>query len=301
MQMPSKKVLFMGLGGSGKSSIRSVVFDGKKPKEVRNYEATINYTRSSTSFIGDAIQIFDCGGQEAYLNNFVGEKAEFIFSYVNTLIWVVDVGKFDHLSSSKFYFDQAVKNMKKYSPEGEIYCFFHKMDLILPHMKEEVIKNLKQYFTTRLSAEIHSHATSIFDASVFAAIGEIIRKLIASSSKTQTVTEAIKEYITEGQDLTGIVVYSSEGLPVFEEGKMTDKTILPANLWLVISDKIDRSFGKQETFKSMLETDEYIFLFQRMKNEWFLAGIAKKMAERQYVMIKMDQLSDVVNKLITEG
>ena len=75
-----QKILFMGLGASGKSSIRSVVFEGKAPNEVKDYNATINYTRSTKNIIDSAFQIFDCGGQESFISVFIGEQAEFIAS-----------------------------------------------------------------------------------------------------------------------------------------------------------------------------------------------------------------------------
>ena len=50
------KVLFMGLGASGKSSIRSIVFEGKSLEDVKDYKATINYTRSTKNIIDSGPQ-----------------------------------------------------------------------------------------------------------------------------------------------------------------------------------------------------------------------------------------------------
>lgn len=119
-----QKVVFLGLGHSGKSSIKSVVFEGKSPEEVMDYAATINYTRSTKGVLDSAFQIFDCGGQENFISVFVGDQAEFIFSDVIVLIWVVDVSNMDQISTSKFYFDHALKRLNQYSPEAEIYVFF---------------------------------------------------------------------------------------------------------------------------------------------------------------------------------
>ncbi|MFX1512869.1 MAG: ADP-ribosylation factor-like protein, partial [Promethearchaeota archaeon] len=138
----SQKVLFMGLGASGKSSIRSVVFEGKSAEDVADYRATINYTRSQKSLVGTAFQIFDCGGQESFISNFVGGQAEFIFSDVRVLIWVVDVGNVDQVSTSKFYFDHAVNNLLKFSPGASIFCLFHKTDLLLPDMRDQLLETM---------------------------------------------------------------------------------------------------------------------------------------------------------------
>ena len=156
----TQKVLFMGLGASGKSSIRSVAFEGKSPEDVKDYSATINYTRSTKTIIDSAFQIVDCGGQESFISVFIGEQAEFIFSDVTILVWVVDVSTFDEVSTSKFYFDHATKRLNQFSPDAEIFCLFHKVDLLLPDMHEEIMETLKDYFVdTESSLKIHYYKT----------------------------------------------------------------------------------------------------------------------------------------------
>ena len=61
----------MGLGASGKSSIRSVVFEGKSPEDVKDYQATINYKRSKKQIIDSPFMIFDCGGQNIFISDFI--------------------------------------------------------------------------------------------------------------------------------------------------------------------------------------------------------------------------------------
>ena len=46
MSENSDKIIFMGLGASGKSSITSIIFEGKQPEEVLGYHATNNYART---------------------------------------------------------------------------------------------------------------------------------------------------------------------------------------------------------------------------------------------------------------
>ncbi|MFX1285667.1 MAG: ADP-ribosylation factor-like protein [Promethearchaeota archaeon] len=293
-----QKVLFMGLGASGKSSIRSVVFEGKSVEDVKDYNATINYTRSSKSIIDSAFQIFDCGGQEAFISVFVGEQAEFIFSDVSILVWVVDVSNFDVVSTSKFYFDLAVKKLSEYSPDSVIFCLFHKIDLLLLDMKEQVVTTMKSYFTAEESFNVHYRGTSIYDNSIFLAVGEMVQTLILKTTKAKTVSEAIQEFMQAHRELSGIAVYSDDGLPVFEEGEMADQIILPANLWLTNYDRLSNEFASDITFKTTLETNDYIFIFQKLKGELLLSGIAQKVAPLQYVLVKMEQLAEIISKLL---
>ena len=102
------KIIIMGLGASGKSSITSIIFEGKQPEDVKNYHATIQYERTPVSLIKD-LQILDCGGQDSFITAFLGEeKSEFIFSDLKVLIWVVDISDSKNVSTSKYYFDTAI-------------------------------------------------------------------------------------------------------------------------------------------------------------------------------------------------
>ncbi len=296
---PSQKVLFMGLGASGKSSIRSVVFEGKSPDEVKDYNATINYTRSTKNIIDSAFQIFDCGGQESFISVFVGEQAEFIFSDVSILVWVVDVSNFDHVSTSKFYFDHAVNRLYQYSPNAVIFCLCHKIDLLLPDMREQVIETMKSYFASlNGNFDVHYHPTSIFDNSIYLAVGDMIQTLITKNTKGKSVSEALQDFIELNKELSGISIYTDDGLPVFEEGPLAEKIILPANLWLTNYDRISDEFPSDRTFKTTLETNNYIFVFQKMKSELLLTGIAQKVTPVQYVLVKMDQLASMLGDLL---
>lgn len=288
----------MGLGASGKSSIRSVVFEGKSVEDVKDYRATINYTRSTKTIIDSAFQIFDCGGQESFISVFVGDSAEFIFSDVSILIWVVDVSNFDAVSTSKFYFDHAVTCLSEFSPNAVIFCLFHKLDLLLLDMKDQVLTTMQSFFVTEKAIEIHYRGTSIYDQSIYLAVGEMIQTLIIKNTKAKTVSKAIQEYIETHRELSGIAIYTEDGLPVFEEGELANQIILPANLWLSNYERLSDEFVSDDTFKTTLETNDYIFVFQRIKSELLFTGIAKNVAPLQYVLVKMEQLAAIVSKLL---
>ncbi|MHA2032581.1 MAG: ADP-ribosylation factor-like protein, partial [Candidatus Kariarchaeaceae archaeon] len=220
-QLP-QKVVFMGLGASGKSSIRSVVFEGKTPQELKDYEATINYTRSTKNIINSTFQIFDCGGQESFISAFIGDQAEFIFSDVSILVWVVDISDFDQVSTSKFYFNHAITRLYEYSPDGVVFCLLHKRDLISPDKQDQALATMKQYLTTDLSLPIHYHTTSIFDQSIYHIMGELIRTLVQKTDKAKTVSEAIQEFLGQNNEVSGIAIYTEDGVPVFEEGRLAN-------------------------------------------------------------------------------
>ena len=114
-------------------------------EDVQDYEATIGYSRTMKSYIDTMFQIFDCGGKESFISAFIGDQAGFIFSDVVIFIWVVDMNNFDVVSTSRFYFNHGVTNLKKYSPDARIYCFFHKKDLFAPENQDQAATTLMQF------------------------------------------------------------------------------------------------------------------------------------------------------------
>ncbi|MHA2272655.1 MAG: ADP-ribosylation factor-like protein [Candidatus Hodarchaeales archaeon] len=293
----SQKVVFMGLGASGKSSIRSIIFEGKAPQDVADYKATIDYSRSTRSLVGTAFQIFDCGGQESFISNFVGEQAEFIFSNVKILIWVTDVGDFNQVSTSKFYYDQAISKLIEYSPDGIVFCLFHKTDLLQPNMKEQLLENMKQYFVSPKTVKIYYRGTTIFDSSIFQAIGEAMRLLISQSSKAKSLKETVHNYVRDNQELSGIAIYTDDGLPIIEAGD-TDKITMLANPWMDNIEHITTDFKTRKLLRSTLETDDYILISQRISDKFFLIGVTERTTPVHYVMVKIDELVITMSELL---
>jgi len=294
----AKKLLLMGLGASGKSSIRSVAFEGKSPEDVKDYKATINYTRSMKTIIQNPFQIFDCGGQESFISVFVGEQAELIFNNVAILVWVVDLSDFDQVSTSKFYFKHAATKLADYSPDAVIFCLFHKLDLIMSDTRSKIMETLQEFFTPPVDIRIHYRGTSIFEKSIYTVTAEIVRTLIMQSSQAQTVTEVLQKFIKSTEELSGIALYTDEGLPVFEEGDLADAILIPANLWLSNLDRIRDEFKTSTTYKTYLETDDLIFVCERLKSEIILTGIARKVAPLQYILIKMEEVANALKDLV---
>ena len=288
----------MGLGASGKSSIKSVVFEGKSLESVKDYSATINYSRSTTNIIDSAFQIIDCGGQELFLSSFIGDQAEFIFSSVSILIWVVDLSNFDQVSTGKFYFDHAINRLVEYSPNAVVFCFFHKSDTIISKMHEEIYENMKTYFTPPEIIKVHYMLTSIYDHSIFLAVGDMIRTLIVKDSTANSISEAIQAFVKKNNEILGLTLSNKDGLPVFTQGTMANQVLQSTD---VISSNHVRTlneFTRSSAFKMSLETDLYFYIFHKVNSELILSLITEKTLPLQFVLLKTAEIADVLKKLI---
>ena len=101
----------MGKSGGGKTSMRSIIFANYSAKDTRRLGATSKQTvhfrkgtlfatfslsvdveQSYVRFLGNLIlNLWDCGGQEAFMECYFATQKDNIFKNVEVLIYVFDV------------------------------------------------------------------------------------------------------------------------------------------------------------------------------------------------------------------
>ncbi|KAJ2811997.1 GTP-binding protein gtr1, partial [Coemansia sp. 'formosensis'] len=88
----ASSLVIMGRSGAGKTSMRSLIFSNYSAHDTRRLGATIDVEHSTVQFMGDlSLNIWDCGGQHKYLDNYLNEQKENIFGNVEVLIYVFDL------------------------------------------------------------------------------------------------------------------------------------------------------------------------------------------------------------------
>merc|ERR1712000_323736 len=127
-----KKVLLMGKSGSGKSSMRSIIFSNYIARDTRRLGATIDIDLSHVKFLGNlTLNLWDCGGQEAFMENYLSQQRVHVFSNVGVLIYVFDVESRDVERDLATYV-AILSALLQFSPQARIYILIHKMDLVVP-------------------------------------------------------------------------------------------------------------------------------------------------------------------------
>jgi Ras-related GTP-binding protein A/B len=82
-----KKVLLMGKSGSGKTSMRSIIFANYVARDTRRLGATIDVEHSHVRFLGNLVlNLWDCGGQESFMDNYITSQKNQIFRNVEVFI-----------------------------------------------------------------------------------------------------------------------------------------------------------------------------------------------------------------------
>ncbi|KAK4187004.1 GTP-binding protein gtr1 [Podospora australis] len=137
-KVKKQKVLLMGKSGSGKSSMRSIIFSNYLARDTRRLGATIDIDLSHVKFLGNlTLNLWDCGGQEAFMENYLSQQRAHVFSNVGVLIYVFDIESRDVDRDLATYVN-ILSALVQYSREAQVFVLIHKMDLIQPQMREEV-------------------------------------------------------------------------------------------------------------------------------------------------------------------
>lgn len=159
--------------------------------------ATIDIDLSHVKFLGNlTLNLWDCGGQEAFMENYLSQQRVHVFSHVGVLIYVFDIESRD-VDRDLATYVSIISALQQFSPQARIYVLIHKMDLVVPASREvvydervRVVRQKTAEFAASvglagdeaLALEITPFATSIWDQSLYKAWAGIIHDLVPNLS-----------------------------------------------------------------------------------------------------------------------
>lgn len=178
----------MGRSGSGKSSMRSIIFSNYSAFDTRRLGATIDVEHSNLRFLNNmTLNLWDCGGQDAFMENFLNnvddndDNGNNIFKKAEVLIHVFDVES-KQVSKDIDTFKRVLANLKKYSSDCKVFILIHKMDLVQINKRQELFEimfnKLKMIALDDYGFNITGFGTSIWDESLYKAWSSIVCSLI---------------------------------------------------------------------------------------------------------------------------
>uniref|UniRef100_A0A182W036 GTP-binding protein n=1 Tax=Anopheles minimus TaxID=112268 RepID=A0A182W036_9DIPT len=174
-----KKVLLMGKSGSGKTSMRSIIFANYIARDTRRLGATIDVEHSHVRFLGNLVlNLWDCGGQESFMEQYFASQKDNIFRNVEVLIYVFDVESRE-LDKDMHYYQSCLEALLVNSPNAKIFCLVHKMDLVAEEQRDIIFKEREEDLK-RCSRPLECTAfrTSIWDETLYRAWSSIVYQLI---------------------------------------------------------------------------------------------------------------------------
>jgi len=204
----AKKILLLGRAGTGKTSIKQIVFEGKDPKDLlyNPLEPTRGITPSVYSWLDLNLGLFDSSGQE--LQYLLNEETEqrFAFDGADAIIYLFDFKVWTAKSQEIINEIQKILNIiKEKSYKSRLIVFFHKIDLIDNDIKEEEINKIRNIVQNQLNLQIYF--TSIYPGLIYSLYNAFCEILSSFSEETVSLKNILDEKI---EDLSKIMCFVTD-------------------------------------------------------------------------------------------
>lgn len=126
------KVLVMGLPASGKTTFIRHVFEEKELADIGDYMPTFGVSIALypyKSSVEVKVSAFDCGGQSNFIDTyFTDQWVPRLFAEASLMIFLVDSSSKKNLEDAGKLFRKYHENLRRNSPDGEVYVMASKWD-----------------------------------------------------------------------------------------------------------------------------------------------------------------------------
>ncbi|GAA5820308.1 hypothetical protein JCM10212_005865 [Sporobolomyces blumeae] len=213
-----KKLLLMGKSGSGKTSMRAIIFKSQVALDTRRLGATMDVESSQIRFLGGLkLDLWDCGGQDSFMDSHLTAQSSTVFRSVHSLIYIFDADSPDLLTHDAHYFLKCLSALSTQNPtttstaaasssqpppnstaststdEGEsqgpkVFVLLHKMDLVPVEQHASKFEEFSREIEKKARGEggwkggLQFHATSIWNETLYKAWSVVVSHLMPSLS-----------------------------------------------------------------------------------------------------------------------
>jgi Ras-related GTP-binding protein A/B len=188
-QQSGAKLLLMGRAGAGKTSMKSIIFANYLARDTNRLQTTNFIEHSSLKFLGNLrLNLWDCGGQDNFMENYFETQRQNIFQNAEVLIYVVAVSDRSQAEYAKELknFSSAMESLREFSPNARVFCLIHKLDLVHESKREEVLQSYERDLGSNATGiNLTFHGTSIWDETLFKAWSLIVYSLIPDVGQLQ--------------------------------------------------------------------------------------------------------------------
>ncbi|TGZ83762.1 hypothetical protein EX30DRAFT_302283 [Ascodesmis nigricans] len=196
-----KKVLMLGPSGSGKSSMRAIIFSNYLPKDTQRLGPTKEVENNNIRFLGKlTLNLWDCGGQGIFMEKYLTTDRQLIFEHVQVLIYVFNVDSPDFTKDLRDY-SIVLQALQEYSPNATIFALIHKMDLVQANVRDRLLQERTLSIHAASAGLKHEiFGTTIWDQTLYKAWAKVVFTLVPNLPVLQKHLEMFAE-ITDAEEI----------------------------------------------------------------------------------------------------
>lgn len=264
----------MGKSGSGKTSMRSIIFANYIARDTMRLGATIDVEHSHVRFLGNLmLNLWDCGGQDSFMENYFSSQRNHIFRNVQVLIFVFDIESKEP-EKDVFYYKQCLEALQQNSPDAKIFCLVHKMDMVPEDVRDATFKQKESELRNlSLPLKITACKTSIWDETLYRAWSSIVYSLIPNVKVVESRLEKLRK-ICEADE---VVLFEKATFLVISHATNSEKQHDPH--------RFEKISNMIKQFKLSCSKSQAQFASMEVKNSQFSAWIDEFTANNTYIMV----------------
>lgn len=264
----------MGKSGSGKTSMRSIIFANYIARDTSRLGFTIEVNHCHAKFLGNLhLNLWDCGGQDNFMYQYLEQQRDHIFCNVEVLIYVFDVKSTEKKKDLNLY-RECIEAILQNSPNAKVFCLVHKMDLIEAKERNKVFKNREnELIELSKPKEIKCFKTSIWDETLYRCWSNIVYSLIPN---IQIIEEKLDKF-TNVCGADEVVLFERATFLVIAHSTSTRKTQNDVHRFEKISNILKQ-------FKLSCARAKGMFDSIQMRNNSFQAFV-EKFTEHTYIIV----------------
>lgn len=239
------------------------------------------------------LNLWDCGGQDAFMENFLNNieddnGSNNIFKKAEVLIHVFDVES-KQVSKDIDTFKRVLANLKKYSSDCKVFILIHKMDLVQINKRQELFDimfdKLKTIALNDYGFNITGFGTSIWDESLYKAWSSIVCSLIPNVGIYEQHLIKLNEVLNAKEiilfEKTTFLVISS--MNKFKHTNLTDPNLDPKRF-----EKISNIIKTYKQSVNKIRSNFQNLILHGNESSIYLDVLTSNI----YIMIIMDETQD---------